>query len=77
MPFAEVIALYGQRVMPFMLGVMLFGHAFQKHGLARRVAINILSIPGAATSGSQLLLMMMAITALISALVDDAATVAI
>ena len=28
------------------MGVMLFGHAFQKHGLARRIALVALSIPG-------------------------------
>ena len=77
MPFADVIALYGQRVLPFLIGVMLFGHAFQKHGLARRIAVSVLSIPGAATSGTQLIFIMMAVSAFISALVDDAATVAI
>ena len=38
MSFAATAALYGQRVLPFVLGVMLFGHAFQKHGLARRMS---------------------------------------
>ena len=54
MSFNATAALYGQRVLPFVLGVMLFGHAFQKHGLARRMAVNILSISGVATSGSRL-----------------------
>jgi solute carrier family 13 (sodium-dependent dicarboxylate transporter), member 2/3/5 len=77
MPFADVIALYGQRVFPFLMGVMLFGHAFQKHGLARRMAMGALSIPGVATSGNRLVLMMMVVSAVVSAFVDDAATVAI
>ena len=77
MPFADTIALYGQRVFPFLLGVMLFGHAFYKHGLAKRMAMNVLSIPGVATSGARLVLMIMVVSAIVSALVDDAATVAI
>jgi sodium-dependent dicarboxylate transporter 2/3/5 len=77
MPFADTIALYGQRVLPFLMGVMLFGHAFQKHGLARRMAMTVLSVPGVATSGNRLVLMIMIVSAIVSALVDDAATVAI
>lgn len=77
MPLKEVILLYGQRVFPFLLGVMLFGHAFRKHGLAKRMAMTVLSIPGVATSGSRLVLMFIIVTAIISALVDDAASVAI
>ncbi len=77
MPFREVAALYGQRVFPFLLGIMLFGHAFRKYGLARRMATNLLSIPGVATSGARLILMIIVVTAILSALVDDAAAVAI
>lgn len=77
MPFRDTAALYGQRVFPFLLGVMLFGHAFRKHGLARRIAFGILSLPGVAESGSRLVLMMLVVTAALSAVVDDAAAVAI
>ena len=77
MSFADTIALYGQRVFPFLMGIMLFGHAFSKHGLARRMAMTVLSIPGVATSGARLVLMIMVVSAVLSALVDDAAAVAI
>jgi sodium-dependent dicarboxylate transporter 2/3/5 len=77
MSFADTIGLYGQRILPFLLGVMLFGHAFHKHGLARRMAMAVLSIPGVATSGARLILMIMVVSALISSVVDDAPTVAI
>jgi len=77
MPFREVIALYGQRILPFLMGVMLFGHAFQKHGLAQRMALNILRIPGMASSGSRIIFVTLGITAIISAVIDDAAAVAI
>jgi anion transporter len=77
MSFGDTIGLYGQRVFPFLMGVMLFGHAFSKHGLARRMAMTVLSVPGVATSGARLILMIMVVSAIVSALVDDAATVAI
>ncbi len=77
MPFRDVAGLYGQRVFPFLLGIMLFGHAFRKYGLARRMAMNVLSIPGVARSGPRLILMIIVVTAILSALVDDAAAVAI
>ena len=57
MPFRDVSGLYGQRIFPFVLGVMLFGHAFRKHGLAKRMAVHVLSLPGVAPSGSRLVLM--------------------
>ena len=75
--FNATAALYGQRVLPFVLGVMLFGHAFQKHGLARRMAVNILSIPGVATSGNRLILMILVSSAAVGTLIDSAGTVAI
>ena len=77
MPFRDVAALYGQRVFPFLLGIMLFGHAFRKYGLARRMAMTVLSIPRVATSGARLILMIIVVTAILSAVVDDAAAVAI
>ena len=77
MAFRDVSALYGQRVFPFLLGVMLFGHAFRKYGLAKRMATTVLSIPGVATSGWRLILMIIVVSAALSAFVDDAAAVAI
>lgn len=77
LPFRETSALYGQRILPFVLGVMLFGHAFQKHGLGRRLAVRVLGVPGVAASGNRLVLMFLVVTAAISAIVDDAAAVAI
>ena len=76
LPFQDTVTLSGQRILPFLLGVMLFGHAFEKHGLARRIAVKILSIPGVATSGNRLVLMIMTVSALVSSMVDDAATAA-
>ncbi|MDD3654551.1 MAG: SLC13 family permease [Desulfotomaculaceae bacterium] len=77
MDFKTTMALYGQPVLTFLLGVMLFGHAFQKHGLAQRMAITLLSIRGVATSGQRLLVAVMIVSAVVSAFIDDAASVAI
>jgi len=77
MNFKDTIALYGQPVLPFLLGVMLFGYAFEKHGLARRMAISFLSLPGTARSGKRLLLAIMITTTVLSAFIDDAPAVAI
>src|SRR5437773_7938034 len=75
--FGDTIGFYGQRILPFVMGVMLFGHAFNKHGLARRLAMAVLSIPGIANSGARLVLMILIVSAVVSSVVDDAATVAI
>jgi sodium-dependent dicarboxylate transporter 2/3/5 len=75
--FGDTIGFYGQRILPFVMGVMLFGHAFNKHGLARRLAMAVLSLPGIANSGARLVLMILIVSAVVSSVVDDAATVAI
>jgi solute carrier family 13 (sodium-dependent dicarboxylate transporter), member 2/3/5 len=74
--FQDTAALYGQRILFFLVGVMLFGHALEKHGLGRRIAINILSVPGVATSGNRLIFVIMVVSAAVSSMVDDSATVA-
>lgn len=77
MKFKDVAGLYGQNVFFFLLGVMLFGYAFQKHGLGNRFALSFLSIPGVATTGRRVVLVIMAVTAVVSAIIDDAAAIAI
>lgn len=77
MGMKDAAGLYGQSVFFFLLGIMLFGHAFQKHGLGNRLAVNFLSIPGVATSGRRVVGVIMLVTAIVSAFIDDAASVAI
>ena len=71
MPFQDVAGLYGQSILPFLVGVMLFGHALRKHGLAARISLMVLSVPGVARSSGSLLLAIMMVSTLISALVND------
>ena len=77
MPFAEVAGLYGQPILPFLMGSMLFGHALHKHGLATRVALALLSLPGAARSSDSLLLAFLIAAAVTSALVSDVVVIVI
>ena len=50
---------------------MLVGHALRKHGLAVRISLAILSLPGVARSGGSLICMLLIASAVISALVND------
>jgi len=77
MTFRETMTLYGQPVLPFLLGVMLFGYAFGKYGLTERVAYAVLRIPGIAASGNRLILGIIISAAVLSMLIDDVAAVAI
>ena len=75
LPVADVATRYGHTVLPYMVGVMLFGHAFRKHGLARRIALAALCLPGVARSSSALILAILAVSALLSAVVSDLAVI--
>ncbi|MCL1909700.1 MAG: SLC13 family permease, partial [Kiritimatiellaeota bacterium] len=77
MAIRGTVVLYGQRILPFLMGVMIFGHAFYKHGLAKRFALALLGIKGLASSGNRIILLIIIATAIVSAVVDDAASVAI
>ena len=75
MPFAEVAGLYGQTILPFLVGVMLVGHGLRKHGLAVRISLAILSMPGVARSSGSLLFVLLTASTVISALVNDLAVI--
>ncbi|MCY4025522.1 MAG: SLC13 family permease [Acidobacteria bacterium] len=71
LPFTGVAAGYGHTVLPYLTGVMLFGHAFRKHGLARRIALAALCLPGVARSGGGIVLALLIVSAVMSAVVSD------
>ncbi len=77
LPFAEVAALYGQTILPFLMGSMLFGHALRKHGLGTRLALALLSMPGAVRSSGSLILAILIAAAVTSALVSDLVVIVI
>jgi sodium-dependent dicarboxylate transporter 2/3/5 len=72
----DTMALYGQRIFFWLLGVTALGYAVEKHGLARRLALVFMSIGGAAESTNKLTFMLMVASALISMFVTDSAVIA-
>ena len=75
MPFGDVAARYGHAILPYLMGVMLFGHAFRKHGLARRIALAALCLPGVARSSGSLILALLTVSTMLSAMVSDLAVI--
>ncbi len=75
MPVSDVATSYGHVILPYLMGVMLFGHAFQKHGLARRIALSALCMPGLARSGTGLIFAILVVSAVMSAVVSDLAVI--
>ena len=75
MGLSDVATSYGHVILPYLIGVMLFGHAFQKHGLARRIALAALCIPGVARSSGRLILAILVVSAVMSAVVSDLAVI--
>ena len=75
MSLSDAAGSYGHVILPYLIGVMLFGHAFQKHGLARRIALAALCVPGLARSGIGLIGVILVVSAVISAVVSDLAVI--
>ena len=75
MPFSELAGSYGQTILPYLLGIMLFGRAFAKHGLARRIALAALCLPGVTRSAGSLLFAVLVASAVLSAMLSDLAVV--
>ena len=77
MKISDAAAAYGQKIFFFFIGVLSLGRAVEKHGLGKRIALlflfknkNIKTIYG-------ILFSYMAVVAIMSAFIDDAAAIAI
>ena len=77
MKISDAAAAYGQKIFFFLIGVLSLGRAVEKHGLGKRIALlflfknkNIKAIYG-------ILFSYMAVVAIMSAFIDDAAAIAI
>ena len=73
----DTAALYGQRVFFWLMGLSLLALALIKHGLAKRVALAFLTIPGVGDSTNRLLFFFMLATGFVSMFVSDGSAVAI
>lgn len=76
MPIAAAVRLYGQEIFFWIWGTVLMGYAMDRHGLAKRFSLWLLSLPVIGGNTLRLAFMFMLATALISTHVSDAATVA-
>lgn len=76
MEISDTAALYGQNIFFWVLGTTMLGYAMEKHGLAKRFALRLLSVRGVASTSYRLVFFYMLVTGTISMFVSDAATIA-
>ncbi|MEU8243863.1 DASS family sodium-coupled anion symporter [Actinoplanes missouriensis] len=75
-PAADVLAPFGSSTVFTFIGAFILAQAMLKHGLARRFAFRVLSLPGVGRSTARVIIAFGVITALLSAFVSNTATVA-
>jgi sodium-dependent dicarboxylate transporter 2/3/5 len=73
---ADVLAPFGSSTVFTFIGAFILAQAMLKHGVARRFAFRILSIPGIGRSTVRVIVAFGVITCLLSAFVSNTATVA-
>ncbi len=73
---ADVLAPFGSSTVFTFIGAFILAQAMLKHGVARRFAFRILSLPGVGRSTAGVVIAFGAITCLLSAFVSNTATVA-
>nr|WP_221374550.1 DASS family sodium-coupled anion symporter [Actinoplanes polyasparticus] len=73
---ADVLAPFGSSTVFTFIGAFILAQAMLKHGLARRFAFRILSLPGVGRSTPRVIIAFGAVTCLLSAFVSNTATVA-
>jgi solute carrier family 13 (sodium-dependent dicarboxylate transporter), member 2/3/5 len=76
MDIVATMRLYGQPIFFWTMGAVLMGYAIEKHGLAHRVALAFLVLPGVGGRTRRLTLAYMLIVGIVSMFVSDASTVA-
>jgi sodium-dependent dicarboxylate transporter 2/3/5 len=76
MDIGATTRLYGQPIFFWIMGTVLMGYAIEKHGLARRIALGFLTLPGVGSRAHRLTFTYMLMVGVVSMFVSDAATVA-
>src|SRR5688572_33196484 len=76
MTVGATAALYGHPIFFWIMGTVLVGYAIDKHGIAQRVALAFLSLPGIGGQTRRLTFAYMLLTGGVSMFVSDAATIA-
>lgn len=77
MKIGSVAELYGQRILFFLIGVLSLGQAVSKYHLGDRISLSFLSQKNSSKSIIGILFRYLAVVMVISACIDDAATIAI
>src|ERR687896_477438 len=75
-PVDDVLAPFGSSTIFVFIGAFIIAQAMLRHGLARRFAFRVLSVPGVGTSTQRTIIAFGVITCLLSAFVSNTATVA-
>jgi sodium-dependent dicarboxylate transporter 2/3/5 len=75
-PAAEVLEPFGSSTVFTFIGAFILAQAMLRHGLARRFAFRVLSLPGVGRTTARVIVAFGAITCLLSAFVSNTATVA-
>ncbi|GID30928.1 SLC13 family permease [Paractinoplanes brasiliensis] len=73
---SDVLAPFGSSTVFTFIGAFILAQAMLKHGLARRFAFRILSLPGVGRSTARVIVAFGVVTCLLSAFVSNTATVA-
>ncbi|GAB3212784.1 SLC13 family permease [Marinactinospora thermotolerans] len=76
LPADDVLAPFGSSTVFTFIGAFILAQAMMKHGLTRRFAFRILSLPGVGATTTRVVCAFGVITALLSAFVSNTATVA-
>jgi sodium-dependent dicarboxylate transporter 2/3/5 len=76
MPPDDVLAPFGSSTVFTFIGAFILAQAMLRHGVARRFAFRILSLPGVGRSTSRVIIAFGVITCLLSSVVSNTATVA-
>ena len=77
MNIGAAVALYGQTIFFWVWGTVLMGYAMERHGLAKRFALWFMSLAWVRGSANRTAFGFMLVTAMISTMLSDAATVAL
>src|SRR5918997_4689940 len=75
-PASEVLSPFGSSTVFTFIGAFILAAAMLKHGLARRFAFRVLSLPGVGKTTARVIVAFGVITCLLSAFVSNTATVA-
>jgi solute carrier family 13 (sodium-dependent dicarboxylate transporter), member 2/3/5 len=75
-PVDDVLAPFGSSTVFVFIGAFIIAQAMLRHGLARRFAFRVLSLPGVGSSTQRTIIAFGAITCALSAFVSNTATVA-